>query len=452
VHSVLGEGDEKHDASSTLNVQAQVYIPPAATLRAAVPITADTIPPWADKFQQDMQGTVKGLTQQLSSLAAHQKNAANAEKKRLETETRAATRQQKLDAKNAKQMERREKMPVRGGLTKSNNTLGESLFDKLANTAHRDGGNEKLQPVLQRLNGLSKEALFEQFAKLAAEPVVEELHGETNAVRAVYPTTLASEVAASRTTATPLLVKLDGFTINMIGAAAAYSEPVRDPMAMAHIENVAVLAQSLTAMRNPMYHATNESPTVNPSTMALAAKVGYPTRTDASTRNGIAANLRQMLESDDLLLQTLRESVRVHATTGGKAVRTTIKVWITLVGPNGERVRVQALVDTGAEITVCSDRILPASVIQHASKIRLHGAFKGGSSGCTKVVVDLEKDDVRYKPAFSFVSTNLTPHDFVLGMDWIRENYMLLQAAPTPEEESLFFRGIDADGNTVCRE
>jgi hypothetical protein len=37
-------------------------------------------------------------------------------------------------------------------------------------------------------------------------------------------------------------------------------------------------------------------------------------------------------------------------------------------------------------------------------------------------------------------------------MDWIREIYMLLQAAPTPEEESLFFRGIDADGNTVCRE
>ena len=54
---------------------------------------------------------------------------------------------------------------------------------------------------------------------------------------------------------------------------------------------------------------------------------------------------------------------------------TTIKIWISITGPDGDSRRILALVDSGAEVSVILPEVLPKSCKLQKSNVFLKGAF-----------------------------------------------------------------------------
>ena len=131
----------------------------------------------------------------------------------------------------------------------------------------------------------------------------------------------------------------------------------------------------------------------------------------------------------------------------GRTLRTTAKVWIELRSPAGDWTLVQALIDTGAEVTVIRSDKLPVGTVEVATGTTLTGAFDNRADSLTKVEVPSRHNGLRYGNLFAFVAPSMQ-HEVVLGLDWLRQNKMLWGLAVVEADEQLSMLGFRPDGTS----
>jgi hypothetical protein len=442
VNAVSYQAEAEEPTPTALNAQAKAHVPSASVGDNAVATSADV--PWTS-LNESLKTVSAGVEQLIAtSTLLTQASAAQSAK-----QEKAKTKREAQAAKTREAVSKTVGNPA--GWSKSNSKALGDLAVRLGKVGMLPGGTEKINAAMASATakGVTADKILDALSSLKGVNTIS-IHD------AVHPTTASKrasaavvieEVSSTEATETPVPVnQLKNFTLSTVRAQ------MLDPDAMMHIGQHAVLSQSLPESTLPLHFQQEESAAVDPATCALPGRLGGPHEsTVPDTSDEPEENrVKRWLLDDEYAMERIRD-VLAASQRSGKMIRTTIKVRLEIVGPNDERVGVYALIDTGAEITVARKSILPPTVQHFKTGVTLSGCFVGGNSGCTKVTLGIEKDGIRYKTAFCYVSDAMAQHDLVLGLDWLRENRMLLQAHPNPDEEYMIFSGLDANGEEVSR-
>ena len=130
---------------------------------------------------------------------------------------------------------------------------------------------------------------------------------------------------------------------------------------------------------------------------------------------------------------------------------TTMRCAVTLVGPLGDKVSLNVLIDGGAEVTVIARDRVPRSCHVQLTSVNLTGAFEGKDGQCGLTRFEVENEGVRYPMAHAFTTDRLSGYDGIFGIDWLRRAYVRVQYAPSPQDEFLSALGVDPETHELKR-
>ncbi|MCJ1346900.1 hypothetical protein MMC31_005120 [Peltigera leucophlebia] len=93
----------------------------------------------------------------------------------------------------------------------------------------------------------------------------------------------------------------------------------------------------------------------------------------------------------------------------------------------GESLEVRCLADTGASVTYISSHLLPHLPPARVKDIESKEIeFGNGTTGESKQKVDLSLQIGSYKERFRAYAMNIPEYDVVLGIDWHRQNQLVI--------------------------